>query len=82
MVETTSTAVCPGCNYQQPFPVYDVAASGHFVAYAASPPPGAKAPAGVGLWMVLQRNSKLTVAGWGVDRSPVNLRRLGKVQNL
>jgi hypothetical protein len=82
VVETTSTAVCAGCDYQRPFPVYDVAATGHFVANDASPPPGAPAPTGIGLWMVLERNSSFTIVGWGVDRFDVNLRRLGKVQNL
>lgn len=68
MVETTST--------------YEVAATGHFVANDASPPAGAKAPTGIGLWMVLQRNSTFAVTGWGVDRFDVDLRKLGKVQNL
>jgi hypothetical protein len=81
MVETTSTAVCAGCDYQRPFPVYDVAASGRFVANATGAP-GAPAPTGIGLWMVLERNSSFTVVGWGVDRFDVNLRRLGKVQSL
>jgi len=82
MVETTSTAVCAGCDYQHPFPVYDVAASGHFVANDASPPFGAPTPTGIGLWMVLERNSSFAVVGWGVDRFDVNLRRLGKITNL
>jgi hypothetical protein len=58
-----------------------VAASGRFVANATGAP-GAPAPTGIGLWMVLKRNSSFTVVGWGVDRFDVNLRRLGKVQSL
>lgn len=83
MVETTSTAVGAGGLGQAPFPVYDLAASGHFVANDASPPPGARAPTGIGLWMVVERNgSLLGPVGWGVDRFYVNLRKFGKVQSL
>lgn len=82
MVETTSTAVGAGNIGWGSFPVYDVAASGHFVANDASRPPGAKAPTGMGLWMVLQRNSTFNVVGWGVDRFDVKLRTLGRVQSL
>jgi hypothetical protein len=82
MVQTTSTAVGAGNDGQGSFPVYDVAASGHFAANDASRPPGAKSPTGVGLWMVLERNNSFTVVAWGVDRFDVNLRRLGKVQSL
>jgi hypothetical protein len=84
MVEATSTAVGAGNDVHGSFPVYDVAASGHFVANAASAPPGAKTPTGIGLWMVLRldRNNSFTVVGWGVDRFDVNLRGLGKVQSL
>jgi len=82
MVETTSTAVGAAHDGGGSFPVYDVAAGGHFVASDASPPPGAEEPTGVGLWMVLERNSSFTVVGWGVDRFDVNLRRLGRVQSL
>jgi hypothetical protein len=82
MVETTSTAIGAGKDGQGPFPVYDVAANGHFVANGASHPPGAKAPTGIGLWIVLKRNSSFSVVGWGIDRFAVNLRKLGKVQNL
>jgi hypothetical protein len=84
MVETTSTAVGAGdVEGQGPFPVYDVAASGHFVANDASPPsPYSPTPTGIGLWMVLERNNSFSVVGWGVDRFAVNLRKFGKVQNL
>jgi len=68
MVETTST--------------YHVAATGHFVGYAASRPPGAPAPTGVGLWMVFERNNSFAVIAWGISRTEVNLRKFGKVQNL
>jgi hypothetical protein len=82
VVETTSTTVESGSVGQPSVPVYDVAASGHFVAYDASIPPGAKAPTGVGLWIVVQRNASFSRLGWGVDKFDVNLRRFGKVKKL
>ena len=68
MVATTST--------------YHVAATGHFVGYAASGAPGAPAPTGIGLWMVFERNSSFAILAWGISRTDVNLRKFGKVQNL
>jgi hypothetical protein len=69
MVETAST--------------YRLAASGHFIGYAASIPPGAAPPTGIGLWTTLERNSGFTrLVAWGISRTDVNLRRYGKVLNL
>jgi hypothetical protein len=61
---------------------YRVAATGHFVGYAASGPPGAPAPTGIGLWIVVERNSSFRVLAWGISHTDVNLRKYGQVQSL
>ena len=68
MVETTTT--------------YRLAATGHFIGYAASIPPGSPPPTGIGLWIVLERNSSFAVLAWGIGQTDANLRKYGKVQNL
>lgn len=85
MVETSSTAawkvLSGSTDSHAAIPVYLVVANGHFVS-SGPHPPGAQAPRGTTLFMLLDRRGGYGTVGWGLNRLSPDLHKLGTLTTL